>query len=86
MCLASLDWPKIFGNLETTMAILLRSNIFMFELRRIGAEVFLNSQTKTEYFFCGNFGPLAHLVEHLTLNQRVAGSSPAWPRLRSSAI
>ncbi len=24
-------------------------------------------------------GPLAHLVEHLTLNQRVAGSSPAWP-------
>ena len=27
-------------------------------------------------------GPLAHLVEHLTLNQRVAGSSPAWPILR----
>ena len=28
-----------------------------------------------------NNGPLAHVVEHLTLNQRVAGSSPAWPIL-----
>ena len=26
-----------------------------------------------------NSGPLAHLVEHLTLNQVVAGSIPAWP-------
>ena len=26
-----------------------------------------------------SFGPLAHLVEQLTLNQWVAGSSPAWP-------
>ena len=26
-------------------------------------------------------GPLAHLVEQLTLNQWVAGSIPAWPIL-----
>ena len=28
------------------------------------------------------YGPLAHLVEHLTLNQGVRGSSPRRPTLR----
>ena len=31
-------------------------------------------------------GPLAHPVEHLTLNQRVAGSSPARPTSLNSSL
>ena len=29
------------------------------------------------------YGPLAQLVEHLTLNQGVLGSSPRWPTIES---
>ncbi|VXA98881.1 hypothetical protein BACI348_20051 [Bacillus altitudinis] len=29
-------------------------------------------------FFCIADEPLAQLVEHLTFNQRVEGSSPSW--------
>ena len=32
-----------------------------------------------DFRFMSYLGPLAHPVEHLTLNQRVAGSSPARP-------
>ncbi len=41
-----------------------------------GVETLLNSFNINDL---NNSGPLAHLVEHLTLNQRVAGSSPARP-------
>ena len=48
---------------------------------RISAELF-NRSTRIENILTQNFGiigPLAHLVEQLTLNQWVGGSSPLWP-------
>lgn len=63
---------NIGKNLGVISAIPLRSKTFVWELRRIGSKAYLNRNY-------GNFGPLAHLVEQLTLNQWVAGSTPAWP-------
>ncbi len=35
---------------------------------------------------CGGYGPLAQLAEQLTLNQWVAGSTPARPTIESARV
>lgn len=62
-----------------------RENIYAEFFNKQG-EVYLNKACKTRVFYLLPFliqsfifltGGLAQLVEHLTLNQRVAGSTPA---------
>ncbi len=44
----------------------------------------LSQARQTRHQAVKTFGPLAQLVEQLTLNQRVAGSIPARPTLKST--